>query len=146
MKLFVEYENRLIDSERSDEPYSSWSEEHDFRVTGVRTASRKREYEEFEVAFDVEHGTPLFVVWITYTSGDSFGYSTGNGEIIWVFKDSNAALVAMNLWDAASKKHEVAFSVTFDDGEGNKVELSNPVSGYFEDYGSCDIETFLLGV
>lgn len=145
MKLFVGYKDHVIRQRHSDEPYSRWSETHQFLVRGVCTHSRTWDSEVFEVAFDVEPGTPLFVVWMTYTTGDSFGQSSGNGEIIWVFRDSNAAFVAMNLYNAAFKMDEVANSITFNDGEGNKITMSNPASGHFGG-GGASSGAFILGV
>jgi hypothetical protein len=145
MKLYVKSNERCIDSKRSPEQFGDWYEELDFSVTGVCLSRPDREeyfhkVDEIEVPFDAKVGDRITVLYIVYRTGDSFGYSVGNGEVIWAFHDGSAAVQALR----AFEKQEHEYSVEFDDGFGNVVKMSNPAAGYFEDLTLIDTETFTL--
>jgi hypothetical protein len=87
---------------------------------------------------------------MTYGSGDSFGSSSGNIEILWVFKDANVALAAQQHWEKAcniadnSLSYKDKESVTFLDDNNNEIKLSNPSAGYFETTEYITLTTFLV--
>lgn len=50
------------------------------------------DFEEINVSFDVvKSGDEVYVVYVIYSSGDSFGHSTGNIAVAGVFSNSNDA-------------------------------------------------------
>lgn len=148
MKLFVQYESICTDYYRSDEPYGDWSESFDFSVKGVSISSRGRwgglahDEDKIGVSFEAEAGDKLYVLWITYGQGDSFGHGSGYGEILWVFKDIAVAQRAKEAWDNANDE----YNVTFKDEAGVDIELSNPGSGYFESLQSVNLDEFELSI
>lgn len=143
--LFVQYSSICIHSYRSPEQYGDWSASYDFRVTGVSLTSSDTYMEEkLGCLVDVAPGDPVFVLSMTYSSGDSFGNSDGNGEILWVFKDSKLALQAKQLWQKENEKDNPEYSIEFEVDGGKKVKLSNPAAGYFENLGHVSIDTFLV--
>lgn len=144
-ELFVQYKARCLHRESELERYGSWSEEWDFDVTGVSLSSRDRyEEEKFTIDFDVKAGDPVFVLFMTYSTGDTFGRATGKGEVLWVFKDAELAKKAKDLWVEENEKRDPEFSIEFEVDGGKKVKLSNPAAGYFENIGYLDLHTFLV--
>ena len=141
-KLFVQYNERCICSHRASGRYGDWSEEYDFDVKSVSATSRNNFYAEetINVGIDVAAGDVVFVLYMTYSTGDSFGRATGKGEVLWAFKDAAIAMKAKAAWEQKGKDYSIEFEV---DG-GNTITLSNPASGYFENLGAVDIATFLV--
>ena len=145
MELYIQYDERCTHSEREPVEYGSWREEYDFRVTGVSLTSRERWGEEkFEIGCDVKAGDPVFVLYMTYSTGDSFGRAEGRGEVLWAFKDAKTATEAMKRWKEENDKRDPEFSVKFEDDVGRVIQLSNPAAGYFENMGYLELVTFLV--
>ena len=94
------------------------------------------------VGFEAEAGTPVHVLWMTYSNGDSFGHGSGYGEILWVFEDADVARHALKAWQDNSEQ----YSITIKDETGRDIMLSNPGSGYFESVDSLQVDTFLLSI
>lgn len=148
MELFVQYESICIDSYREDREYGDWSDTWSFDVKGVCASSRGRwaglayDEDKFNVGFEAKAGDAVHVLWMTYSTGDSFGHGDGYGEILWVFKDADVARQALNTWKEKSEE----YSITIKDETGKKIQLSNPGSGYFESVNSLQVDTFILSV
>lgn len=145
MDLFVQYHEQCVDSYRSDEEYGDWRENYNFGVEGVSLTSRNRYGEEkLGCLVDVKAGDVVFVLYMTYDTGDTFGTAKGQGEIIWVFKDANLAMKAKDLWTKENDKRDPEFSIEFEVDGGQKVKQCNPAAGYFENVGYIDVATFLV--
>jgi hypothetical protein len=86
----------------------------------------------------------VFVLYMTYDTGDSFGRAYGKGEIIWVFKDPDLATKARLKWEAENNKRDPEFSIEFEVDGGQTVKQGNPAAGYFENVGNIDVGTFLV--
>lgn len=147
MKIFVQYSQVCVDSKEAEEEYGKWSTEYDFTVTGVSTRSinfdkysRYTQEERFEVDFEASAGDTIWVLSMIYSSGDSFGRSTGNGEVIWVFKDRKVA----NQAAAMIEENKDQYQINFELETGRLVKLSNPAAGYFENISSLYVEPFTL--
>lgn len=140
MKLYVQYENSVTDSYHSGEKYGEWWEEYNFYVSGVSVSQRRGCFESFEVPFELETGQPVYVLSMIYSSGDSFGNSTGNGEVIWVFKDKEIANDAKKALEGADDKYQIKFIAE----GGNEITMSNPGWGYFENTTDISLECFML--
>lgn len=147
MKIFVQYSQVCTHSEREEEEYGAWSADYDFYVKGASTGSvinakysRWSAEEEFEVDFDATPGETIWVLSMIYSSGDSFGNSTGNGEVIWVFKTKEAADKAAQAIEDNPDEWEIKFELE----SGKSVKLSNPAAGYFENISALYVEPFVL--
>ncbi len=150
MKIYVQHKQYCTNSTQSDESYSEWSASYDSEITGA-SLSPKYGDEEFEVSFECTPGIPVFVLSMTYTTGDSFGSSSGNLEILWVFKDPETALNAKQVWETACYNHDNSltyddYSVQFQDEQQNIITLSNPAIGYFEKIENINLSIFLLNI
>jgi hypothetical protein len=144
MKLYVKTQSHCNSSYQEDKDYGDWHSDSSFSIEGVY-ASTPDGYnvELIDVPFDFKPGDAVFVLWMTYSSGDSFGHSEGNGEVLWVFKDAAVALAAKALWQKANDK-DGHYAVEFIADSGMKVSLSNPAAGYFENLSSLDLSAFLI--
>lgn len=140
INLYVQYDLRTVNSYHSGEQWGDWSAEYDFTVIGVSLTPHDRWSEEKLGLPDVKAGDVVFVLWMTYSSGDSFGNSSGNGEVLWVFKNANKALAAKQAFMASPD----VYIIEIEDDDGDKFTLSNPASGYFENMGHMEISTFLV--
>lgn len=136
MNIYIEYSETRISSYRDDEQFGSWGEENDFSI--VRATISKPdgyEYETFELNEKIKKYDEIYVLYMTYSTGDSFGNSSGNGEILWVFSDKEIAETALAEW----REHEEAQYVEFYISDGQKVRMGNPAYGYFEHVDTLDI-------
>jgi hypothetical protein len=141
-ELFVQYREQCLHSERASEPYGNWREEYDFSVLSASLTSRGQyDEEKFTVDFEVKAGEPVFILHITYSTGDSFGTAYGRGEVLWVFKDADLAVEALKRWKEES---DTEFGIEFEVEGGKKIKLSNPAAGYFENLGCIELQTFLV--
>ena len=145
MDLFVQYDETCTHSYRSPEQWGDWSESYDFRVKSVSLTSRDRyDEEKLGCLVDVKAGEPVFVLYMTYSTGDTFGRAEGKGEVIWVFKDPDLANKAKVKWAEENQKRDPEFSIEFEVDGGETVKQSNPAAGYFENVGYIEVETFLV--
>lgn len=141
MKIYVEYNVISLGSYQSDEPYGDWWEDLDFEVKGVSIGKPARVVtEDFNINENFNIGDEVWVVYMIYSSGDSFGSSTGNGEVLWVFKTEEDAIRAKE----AIKEQERNSSINFNTANGQLVKMSNPAWGYFENVSSVNIEKFVI--
>ena len=142
MKLYVKYDEHTLHYHREDKDYGDWEESLSFSVDSVHLSRGDDgcRYEEFEVAFDAKVGDTAAVLYMTYSTGDSFGSSDGNGEVLWVFPDGDTAVRAMRKVQTNIKQ----YSIEFDDGFGNKIVMNNPAAGYFEHLENIDINVFVI--
>lgn len=151
MEVFVHYDSRCIHSERAEEQFGSWSEENQFTLEDVST-KRSNRYcnDQFDVEFDAKPGDTVHVLYMIYGSGDSFGNSSGHGEILWVFKDRLLAEEALKRWQYACDLHgdwrhdNKQQSCTFHVDGGRWIKLSNPVYGYFERLTTLELRAMIL--
>jgi hypothetical protein len=145
MELYVQYHEHCTENYHSGEQWGDWRQSFDFGVDGVSLTSRDRYNEEkLGCLVDVQAGEPVFVLYMTYSTGDTFGRADGKGEVIWVFKDPMLAMKAKQQWKEENDKRDPEFSITFEVDGGEKITQSNPAAGYFENVGYIDVGTFLV--
>ena len=139
--LYVEYSEITVDSYHSGEQYGEWSATLDFRISGVTLTKPENGYSYESAALpEIKAGDVVRVLWMTFSSGDTFGRSTGNGEVLWVFKDPILAIRAQQAFENSIDK----YSIDIETDTGEKLMLSNPAAGYFEDIGHIEISMFLV--
>jgi len=143
MKLYVSVSEVCTYSEREPEDYGSWEERYDFSVVAVHRSKPETlrgwwDGEAFEVPFEVAAGDTVYVLSMSYNTGDSFGRASGCGEVLWVFKDEQLAHEACRIWEESENNHSVKFKVE----SGDTVTLNNPGAGYFETINCVNVESF----
>lgn len=147
MELFVGHDKICLGEYSHQGPRAyvdySWHSEYCHKIIGVYTNKKfvkADNYEKFTVDFDAEPGDVVHVLTMEYSSGDSFGNSTGNYEVLWVFKDFKAATKTQNHVLNSGKNESLKIKVE----SGKTIKLSNPAYGYFEKITGVEITTFLL--
>jgi hypothetical protein len=140
-KIHVETTSNTLSHQRAKKRYGNWSAEYTFGVEGV--SLNKDAYfspHEFEVPYEVNTGDVIFVLSMTYSSGDSFGTSRGHGSVLYVFKDKNLATEAAKL----IRQDEDAYTFNFKTEDGSIKEVRNPASGYFEHITTVSLQGFIV--
>lgn len=139
--VFVNASSEVLSQKHAKKQYGSWSSERSFHVDGVSV--HKDAYfspYKFELPYDVNVGDHLYVLFITYSSGDSFGTSQGNGSIVAVFKDQNLAFEAAK----EIRKDEDVYKFSFTMEDGSKQEFHNAAYGYFEHITTVSVQPFVV--
>ena len=138
MELFVETELTCTDSHHDTEDrFGDWYAYYDFEVLLVSLKGEK--IDSIAVDFEAKVGDEVYVLWMIYSSGDSFGRSSGDGEVIWVFKDYKIAMEAYKKWYKAEE-----YSISFVVDGGHTMTTSNPSSGYFEHQDSLHLVKYIV--
>lgn len=139
-QVYVRYNEENEHSYHSEEEYGEWSESNYFTVERVFVDKPDHMVytEQFNLPFEVNVGDKVFVLYIVYSTGDSFGNGTGYGEVQWVFKDPSIGLKAVKEWE----KNEGV--VRFEIEVGSVIKLYNPAHGYFEDLESVELKTMIV--
>jgi hypothetical protein len=88
--LNVVINSRLLQERTSDETYGEWYSEYKNTLAKIKFTESAPDV---VTSLDVSVGDKLYIVWIEWSSGDSFGTSIrGNVETLGVFKDEQYAL------------------------------------------------------
>jgi len=144
--LYVQFNSCEISHYRDEKEYCEWRSEYDFCVKGV-SITHKKEYDEEKYSLpDIKIGDVVFVLYMIYSSGDSFGSSTGNGEILWVFKDAELGEKAKAKFEAENDSCDPKFSIEIETDEGTTFKMSNPAAGYFKNMAAVRLDTFLVSL
>lgn len=139
MYLIFDEIHTCSDSYQSPERYGDWWAHYDFTAPTYAWSLAKAKYGSYAYAGpDIEPGTPVFVIYAVWSSGDSFGSDTrGNYEFMSVTTDMDRAIRNM---DALRKDGER--EIENDDGSRMKISY-RPWSGYFENLDELTIATVL---
>lgn len=144
MKLYVNYNQVCVENQEAEEEYGDWycAFRHYFNKVSLTPNINSEDDidEEFDVDYEVNIGDTVYVLYMEYSSGDSFGRSDGNIEIIWVFKSKELANSAKENYNA----HQGASIIDCITDSGVRMSLSNPAYGYFENIENVDIKEFIV--
>lgn len=128
--VYVQHREICVESERGEGRYADWSRTNEFTIEGVTLDTKHRwGYDAIQIAPAVVEGDRVWVLWLTYRDGDSFGSETGKGEVMWVFTDAHVADKALQKMQALDTKHVSVFD--FEDEDGETIHLGNPANDYF---------------
>lgn len=126
---YIEFRNHMV-SEESAEYH--WREEYKFSIRNVFSSRpRASDYsiETINIAGEMIPGNRLWLLSVIKSTSDSFGHSTGEGEIVWAFHRHEAALAAAVRVDECKKRCSLEF---FDD-DGVEIMMSNPADCEYTD-------------
>lgn len=142
MKLYVKYTAGCNASMEPEEQYGEWSADNYFIVDGVCLTDPKGCNDEINVCFEKKDiGEYVYVLIVYYGSGDSFGHSSGNGEIIWAFADSTTA---HNALAACNKAKADVMRFDIQDEKGNDIPVWNHDYDYFGGVEAYELKAFVL--
>lgn len=133
MELYVQYNEICEFHERGEEDYADWHEEYSFEIVSVSLTTQHINYDEdkFTVNFTCVEGDPVYVLYMTYSDGDSFGSATGKGQIIWVFKNEELALSALEHWKLGTSYDNEQEHIKFTIDGNRQISLYNETCRYF---------------
>ena len=146
MDLYLNYEKNtqtIHDDFGRDGPYTGSYEYRstydDFSLTTKE--GRKWDYSDYYTDEDIKVGDEVYVVFATYSTGDTFGRHEGGGiEAVFMSKNEKDANTVYNTLMRAGS---TAFSV--DIGLGDRtVSIYCPWSGYFESLDDLHYSVFTL--
>lgn len=127
--------------EHSGEQYGDWSASYSNTIQDV--VQKTNDYPDVVSTLDIEPGTQAHVVWVVWSSGDSFGWARGShSEAAGIFTDVAAAEQFREALYACNEKDGTIKLTTSDEQE---FELGYmPWFGYFESLDSVHINTVVV--
>jgi hypothetical protein len=138
--LYVEVSNPTRYYNREDVEWGSWEERNSFEGCKVYVADFSKDSASYrqstEVDFEVSPGMIVFPVFVIYGTGDSFGHSSGNVQLVDVFDDAEKA---RGLKEAIRKATYENYKYSFE-YEG-KEYYAGSWTGYFETLEDVVVET-----
>lgn len=92
---------------------------------------------DLEVSFKPIIGQTYFLLYVLYSTGDSFGHDSGNIEFIGLYRTDevakrNAERIRKSREDYEKKCDVASFSVELETGAGKLYKTNTPWNGYFE--------------
>ena len=133
MKLYLLYKESRSGGEICEgQEDDNWPDHEDtiidWSLTCCKLSRHEREFrsEEVEVPFHVNKGDTVYVVYVRYTTGGTFGKTLGAWHIVGIYNDLNeAAAIESSINDGSYEK---------------KKGVWVPWKGYFERFERCDVE------
>lgn len=125
----------------SEDDWSRDSYEGTVYVKGFNVVGEK-DYHDFPINFDPKNG--IYLVYVVYTTGDSFGYDGGQVEFITAYDSAEKAEEnAKKIRDHYNqyKANETSdYSVSLKDNDGNTFQQYASWEGYFEHIDELIVE------
>lgn len=139
IKVCVEYEETCIHSEEEGGSYGSWSEDYSSSVTGAYIIGDDEKAAYASETFIVPDGTDtVYVVYMIYRTGNSFGSADGKIDILHCTASSDAAHKLASI--VTSNPH--SGMIKFTDDFGRDISIDNRGAGYFERISFVEVVQF----
>ena len=94
-ELYFELFTHCEHSERSDEEFGDWQASystHFGNVSRDKDFLHKWNFEACKVPDEVYNSSSVFVIWVEHSDGDTFGHSTGHGQLAYATENPEEAL------------------------------------------------------
>ena len=94
-ELYFELITHCEHAERSDKPYGDWQASYATyfgNVSRDKDLLNKWNFEARKVSDEVYNVDLIYVIWVQYSDGDSFGHSTGHGQLAYATTDPEEAI------------------------------------------------------
>lgn len=140
----VEVESHCDSSYRSPEQWGEWRESYSNHLKSM--SSHDDEYPDVVSIFNIDPGQMALVVWIEWSSGDSFGRADrGRTEVIGLFRDMESAQSLkqqIESWQPnETNKWEEQHSYHFKTPDGQEFKSGfAPWAGYFDSLDAVHID------
>lgn len=91
--VYIEISERCVYSERENVQFGSWEEIYDSKIEKVTKHKPERwtNYDSMVVSPEVYNADKVYLVAVTYKTGNTFGHSTGNLCVYKIFADKELA-------------------------------------------------------
>ena len=145
----VTMESYCNESYHSGKQFGEWRESYTNHLKSI--AARDDKYPDVNSIHKIEPGQGALVVWIEWSTGDSFGHGDRTcTEIMGLFKDMESALslkTQIESWipNKKAKKWEDTHSYHFKTPDGQEFSSGfAPWSGYFESLDSVNVDAVII--
>ena len=131
----------------SDEEYGDWSAKTIHHITGA-VKVKEKEYFNLEVN-DNFLNKEVYLLYILYSRGDSFGTGSGNIEYLDVFENYDKALEVKKIIEEDCEQNPIytseANNLFYTKENGNMVKIPTDIyKGYFEHLESVNILKIII--
>ena len=132
----IKLESTLEFSESEPERYGSWEKASSWEIG--RIAEKVDNYPDVTTTLDLPKNSTAFVVWVRWSSGDSFGHhKNGYAEAIGIFADYR---VAQELARAVETEKCEDYRFKFTTSDGQTHSCCPGWIGYFESLEAVEID------
>lgn len=139
----VNIESDQISYESPKEKWGDWSAETEHNLVGVEVSTD--DYPDLKSIHEFKDGDTCFIVWVQWSSGDSFGWHRGAySEAFGIFKDKKCAEELATALRQASKQDKDDFNLETSDGQ-NFTFGYLPFIGYFERVDFIEVLALRVG-
>ena len=142
MRIRVDYEETCVHSYSEGVQYGDWEERHESRVTEAYQIADDADVPYRSESFVIPDGAEyVYVVYMIYDTGDSFGRAYGKIDILHAtISEAEADKLAKHV-----TKHSEEYTIKFKDDFGREISINNAGAGYFEDIQYVGVERFAIG-
>lgn len=141
--IYIKVNEYCIHSEQGEGTYADWSSSNCFEVESAHTTPHVRMD---SYAVDAKEGDVVYVLYIRYGSGDSFGHSDGNGTVIDVYTSESMARKAEKIIEknTSADTWTIPSGVVDDLGKWDMRKVWSPASGYFETFEGVHVTSLVV--
>ena len=157
------YRVRVVDDEhcevtREAEPGERWDNDdvsYDHYIKGIKLVDHN-EYGDIDLGYKPEEGKLYYLLYVTYSTGDSFHREDGRISFVDLYRtreeaEENVKLMREHYEKARDRRFERIkkekfnpYSVELKNHEGNVFSFHCPYVGYFERLSSIEVESVYL--
>lgn len=138
-KFTVDYDS-YTHTTREPYPDDDWDrgDTHtDVSINGVVMCDSDK-YFDLVLPGDYDPSKPLYLLWASYDTGDSFGRDGGKAEFIDLFQDHERAQAALKVLQQAT---DDSFEGSYIRDDGTPIKIYVPWVGYFESLNYITVES-----
>lgn len=130
------------ESTRSGKRFGSWSESWGQTLDNLVTKAPSGQHPDIVSSLDIPPGSNALVVWVIYSTGDSFGRSEGGQtEVLGIFLDMNSAVELKKHIESTDSRESGVNPIKFTTSDGQTFSIDYaPWAGYFESLDSVKID------
>lgn len=146
-KLYIDFDSYSEGGEpESDEPYSSRSPQHiSLTINGVCMKPREAFGEDVATLFTPRKGMKVHLVTVRYTTGDTFGYCSGNYKFVACYDNAaDANALAKEIQDNSKENGGYKYSFKPVTPYPEDELYCGSWTGYFERLESVDVDCFTV--
>ena len=142
MRIRVDYEENCVHSYSEGKQFGDWEERHESRVTEAYQIADDADVPYRSESFVVPDGSAyVYVVYMIYDTGDSFGRAYGKIDILHAtISEAEADKLAKQVTADSD-----SYTIKFKDDFGRDISINNAGAGYFESIQYVGVERFAIG-
>lgn len=120
---------------RHSDPDSQWDNDDTCTSHDIRGFKVTKDYYDLTVEFEPNYDKTYFLLYATYSTGNSFSHHEGEIEFVDLFEDENVAYENLRRLE----RHKEGYSVKLLHESGEEYSFSVPWIGYFESLSDLEV-------